>query len=257
MITYETLKTFCADDTLRPQMMYACRRADGWWATDGHRVICVPMEECQQGDVRFLCDEIPKEIGKFPNVEAVVDVKGFTPKFTVSVQAINDALAQLPLTDEMKEVEREMNFIECPECGGEGEIEISDTIHFNGHWLDAEATCECPVCHGYGQIPDKEDYDPKNDDYDPDSPEYSTMVPTGRKVPDVSGTLLHINGTGYFKAKFALDLLRVAKEQGVDEIECRGSSYRDCIQFRIHGVIVGFMPCFNGDGKLESIDIKV
>lgn len=257
MITYETLKTFCADDTLRPQMMYACRRADGWWATNGQKIICVPMEECQQGDVRFLCDEMPKGIGKFPNVETVVDVKGYTPKFTVSVQAINDALAQLPMTDEMKEVEREIKFIKCPECGGDGEIEISHTIHFRGHWLDAEATCECPVCHGYGQIPNIEDYNPNKDDYDPDSPEYSTMVPTGRKVPDVSGILLHIPGNAYFSAAFALDLLRVAREQGVDEIECSGSDYRKILVFRMHGVLVGCMPCFNGDGKLECTDIKI
>ena len=257
MITYETLKTFCGDDPIRPQMMYACRRADGWWATDGFKVIYVPMEECQQGDVRFFGDEMPKDIGKFPNVEAVVNVKGFTPKFTITVQAINDALAQLPETDEMVEVERELKFIDCPECGGDGEIEISDTIYFHGHCLDATATCECPVCHGYGQIPDIEDYDPEHDDYDPDSPEYSTKVKTGRKVPDVSGTLLHIKGNAYFKAKFALDLLRVAREQGVTEIECRGSDYSRCIQFRVHGVIVGIMPCFNGDEKLEYIDIKV
>lgn len=53
-----------------------------------------------------------------------------------------------------------------------------------------------------------EDYDPENDDYNPDSPEYSTKVKTGRKIPNVSGTLLHIKDTGYFKATFALDLLR-------------------------------------------------
>lgn len=257
MITYETLKSFCADDTLRPQMMYACRREDGWWATDGHRVICVPMEECQQGDVRFLCDEMPKEIGKFPNVEAVVNVKGFTSKFLVPVKAIEDAMAKLPLTDEMREVEREMKFIKCPECGGDGEIEISETVHFRGHWLDAEATCECPVCHGYGEIPDKEDYDPTKEEYDPESPEYSTMVPTGRKVPDVSGTLLHIKGNGYFKARFFNDLLRVAREQGVTEIECQGSNYRNCIIFRLHGVLIGFMPTYNGDGKADSIDIEL
>lgn len=59
MITYETLKSFCGDDLVRPQMMYACRRADGWWATDAWRIIYVPMTECQQGDMRFLCDEMP------------------------------------------------------------------------------------------------------------------------------------------------------------------------------------------------------
>lgn len=123
------------------------------------------------------------------------------------MQAINDALAQLPLTDEMKEVEREMKFIDCPECGGDGEIEISESVHFRGHWLDATATCDCPVCNGYGKTPDMEDYDPENDDYNPDSPEYSTKVKTGRKIPNVSGTLLHIKDTGYFKATFALDLL--------------------------------------------------
>lgn len=81
MITFDTLKSFCSSDPLRPAMMYACRRADGWWASNGHKIICVPMEECQQGDVRFLCDEMPKDIGNYPDVEAVVDVKGFTPKF--------------------------------------------------------------------------------------------------------------------------------------------------------------------------------
>lgn len=257
MITYETLKSFCSEDLLRPALQYACRRADGWWASDGSRIICVPMDECQQGDLRFYCNELPKEAGNYPNVENVVDVKSFTPKFIVTTKAINHAMSKLPVTDEMVEVEREMKFVECPECGGDGEIEISETIHFRGHWLNAEATCECPVCHGYGQIPDKEDYNPKNDDYDPDSPEYSTMVPTGRKVPDVNGTLLHIPFNAYFKAAFALDLLRVAREQGVDEIECSGSNYRDVLIFRMHGVIVGLMPSFVCSNKFKSVDVKV
>lgn len=257
MITFETLKSFCAYDTLRPQMMYACRREDGWWATDGTRIICVPMEECQQGDVRFLCDEMPNDVPKYPNVEAVVDVKGFTPKLTISVQAIEDAMAKLPLTDEMKEVESEITFKQCPQCGGGGEIRIRESVYFNGRWLDAEATCECPVCHGYGKIPDIEDYNPEEDDYDPDDEKYSTMVPTGRKVPDVRGVLLHIHGNAYFKVAFALDLLRVAREQGVDEIECSGSDYRKVLIFRMHGVLVGFMPCLNVDDKLESIDIEL
>ncbi len=257
MISYETLKSFCADEDLRPQLMYACRRSDGWWATNGQKVIYAPMEECQQGDARFFCDEMPKDVGKYPNVEAVVNVKGFTPKFTITVQAINDALAQIPLTDEMKEVEREMEFIDCPECGGDGEIEISEIIYFRNHRLNAEATCECPVCHGYGKIPDKEDYNPKYDDYDPDSPEYSTKVKTGKKIPNVSGTILHINKSGYIKAAFALALLRVAREQGVDEIECSGSNYLDCILFRMHGVIVGILPVYNVDNELKYIDIKV
>lgn len=256
MITYETLKTFCATNTIHPVMNYACRRTDGWWATDGHRVICVPMEECQQGDLRFLCDEMPDNVGRFPNVEAVVDVKGFATKFSITVQAINDALAKLPLTDETVEVEREMKFLKCPQCGGSGDIDISESIYFNNHWYHAEATVDCPICHGYGQIPDKEDYDPKKEDYDPESPEYSTKVKTGKKIPDVDGALLHIKDNAYIQAAYALGLLRVAREQGVEQIECSGSDYRKILVFRMNGVIVGIMPFFN-DGSIKSIEIKV
>lgn len=255
MITFETLKSFCSSDPLRPAMMYACRREDGWWATDGCHIICVPMTEVQQGDMRFLCDELPADAGRYPNMEGVINVKKFEPKMTITVQAINDALAQLPLTDGMKEVEREMKFIECPECGGDGEIEISESVHFRDHWLHATATCDCPVCNGHGKIPDMEDYDPENDDYDPDSPEYSTKIKTGRKIPNVEGAACHIPGAGYFKAKYAFDLLRVAREQQVSEIECGGVDYHECLLFRMHGVIVGIMPIYNDDQKIDSVEI--
>lgn len=260
MITYETLKSFCAvDNFLRPALNYACRREDGWWASDGWRIICVPMEETQQADLRFHCDELPKSVGRYPNVESVVDIKSFEPTYYIEAKAIEDAIAKLPLIDEYKEVEEDLTFITCPECDGSGEIELDDTIRFNGNRYEVCATTECPICHGHGKIPDIEDYDPDEDDYDPDDDDkYNTMVATGRQIPDTNGTCLHLNNVGYIRTKAAYDILRVAREQQVSVIECQESDYSDCCLFRMHGVIVGIMPLYVDDKlKSSSIDVEI
>lgn len=261
MITYETLKSFCADQyDLQKSMVYACRREDGWWATDAHRIICVPMSEVQQGDMRFLCDEMPEDVGAYPRVENVVDVKGFTNKFTIEVSALVDALSKLPLTDEMKAKKQELEFVDCPECHGKGEIEIEDTIYYEGQSFDVYAEAECPICHGYGKIPDIDDYVPKEDDYDPkEENDYIVYEKTGKQIPDTKNSALHIPSTGYIDASYAKDLIRVAKEQGVDKIECQGGNYENVILFRMHGVVVGLMPMYVGSEKykLTIIDVEI
>ena len=257
MITYETLKTFCATDPLRPILNYAFRGKEGWWATDAQRLIYVPMEECMQGDERFQRDEIPENAGRYPNVESTFDVHSFTTKFLIPVKAIEDAINRLPLTEEMQEVERELKFIDCPECNGDGEIDITESILFNHHFYEAEATVECPICHGYGKIPDKEDYNPEKEDYDPESPEYSTWVPTGKMIPNVFSTFFRIPDFGYFRTSCFLDLIRVASEQGVTEIECSGLDDTHAACFRAHGVIVYIMSAHVPSCHPNVVDFKL
>jgi len=253
-VTYETLKSFCADEyALRPQLHYAIKRGEYWWASDGYRIICVPMNQTQQGDMRFLCDEMPNDAGAYPNVESIIDVKGFKSKFTIKVSAIKDAMSNLPKIDAYAEVKRELNFIECPECD-DGEIEIEDSVYYKGNRYELIATCQCPICHGYGKIPDVEGYDPDCDDYDPDEAStYIEMVKTGRKIPDLENTMLHIKGTAYIKSSNFNSLLRVANEQGVSEIECAGGNYNSCVVFRMNGVIVGLMPMIKGKSDKRTV----
>lgn len=255
-ITYETLKSFCSEYDIHTELQYATKRKDGWWASDGRRIICVPMDQTQKGDIRFLCEELPKEL-KYPPVEDIIDVKGFIPEFTFNISAINEALEKLPKVDEYREVERDIKFIKCPECD-DGEIEISDSICYKGKGYDLYATCVCPICHGYGKIPDIDDYDPDEDDYDPDDEEYTTKEKTGRKIPDTKGTLIHFKDVAYIKACFMDSLLRVAREQNTDQIECSGGNYNRCVIFRINSVIVGLMPVLRDyHEQVQSVDVII
>lgn len=258
-ITYETLKSFCAEKyDLRPQLHYAIKRGEYWWASNGYRIICVPMNQTQQGDMRFLCDEMPNDVGTYPNVENIIDVKGFTPEFTFNISAINEALEKLPKVDEYKEVKRDIEFIDCPECD-DGEIEIEDTVYYRGSTYSVSATCQCPICHGYGKIPDFEDYDPDEDEYDPDEDEtYFEKVKTGRKIPDTKETLIHFKDVAYIRACFMDSLLRVAREQNTDQIECSGGDYGRCVIFRVNSVIVGLMPVLRDyHEQVQSVDIII
>ena len=256
-ISYDTLKSFCGKDDYRAALRFAVKRKDGWWATDGRRIICVPMEHTQQGDLRFLSDEFPDNVGKFPNVESIIDVAGFTPKFTLNALQIKRALDKLPLVYAYADKERAIKYITCPECDGDRTIEIDDTVYFNGEYYDVSAECECPICHGYGVIPDFKDYNPDKDDYDPEVDKTITYkVKTKRKVPDTSSTLIHLKDVAYFDGQYLIGLLQIAREQGVIEIECAGGDYVHLVLFRLDGVIVGLMPTLNEDDRMPSIDIE-
>lgn len=180
-ITYEQIKKFCDDDPIRP-ILHEPRLIDGrWYASDGHFIISIP-EAIVKYDESFEKNKIECN---YPDVKRFLQEESVKADKTVDVSIIEAAFIKLPMIDEEVEKEFPIKYIDCP-CCRDGKIEVSDSVLFKNHWIGVDAEVDCPVCHGYGKIPDWDDYDPENDDeYDPKfDTTYTKMVKTGNKVPD-------------------------------------------------------------------------
>ena len=193
-ITYKHLHNFCDQpDTLRPKLLYPALIAGRWYATNDRVLISVPKEYVVEDE--RLYDGCKIE-GRYPNVKAIIQEEYFFPPGVVKIDTIKAAFAKLPMVEEEVEQEFPINYIDCP-CCDDGEIEISGDIHFKNHWIDVEAKVECPVCHGYGKIPDWDDYDPEEEDegYDPDNDKtYTKKVKTGNIIPSFGQGIIVCDG---------------------------------------------------------------
>lgn len=218
MITYELLKSFCSDCELRPALRYAVRIEGRWWATDSKIVIAVPFDKCHPNDVRFTMDEMPKDIGAYPDILSATKINSFSPSGVLTVSQLQATLDKLPLVHKMVEVEKEINYIECPECDN-GQISVCKTVYFNGYSYDADGEVECPICHGYGQMSDFDNYDPDKDDYNPETDKtYIATVQSKQMVRDLENSVIDLGGVTV-KAAYIEKLLSVAKAMNVESIE--------------------------------------
>lgn len=244
MIQFETLKSFCGKPEFNMESQaYAVRISKWWWATDRHALIAVPFTKCKHGDKRFQKDEIPENVGKFPNVLGLVNPEKFQPKGKLSVEHLREALNKIPMTEELEEVESPLNYIKCP-CCKNGEIEITRSLKYNGRYYEAEAVAECPICHGYSKIPDFDDYNPLEMEYNPSTDNtYKHNIPSGRMCPDYSNTVLKI-GEIYIIPKEIERLLKVVEDMGVTEIEHGDIGYPQPLACMIDGVFVYMMNIF-------------
>lgn len=100
----------------------------------------------------------------------------------VTLKAIKDALAKLPMVEE-----EDMEDIECEECDGSGEVECE---YVDNHGSTHEVTADCPICFGSGYV----DGAPKK---------------TGKMIADFS-TPIKL-GEAYFMG-YRLDILAQAME---------------------------------------------
>lgn len=190
-ITYEHLHMFCAkSDSLRPKLLHPALMGGRWYASNSRILISVPKDYVIEDE--RLYDGCKIE-GRYPNVKSVINEENVRATKGVGISIIKAAFSKLPMVEEEVGQEIPINYIDCP-CCDDGEIEINDNIHFKKHWISVEANVECPVCHGYGKIPDWDDYDPEEDDegYDPDyDTTYVKKVKTGNMVPDYEhGTIV-------------------------------------------------------------------
>lgn len=246
-ITYEQLHNFCEQpDTLRPKLLYPCLMSGRWYATDSKVLISVPKEYVVEDE--RLYDGCKIE-GRYPNVKAVFDEAYFRSQGVVKIDTIKTAFPKLPMVDEYVEKELPINYIDCP-CCDDGKIELHESVRFHKRHIDVDHEVDCPVCHGYGKIPDWEDYDPDDDgEYDPDNDTtYTKEVKTGNKIPDYEHGIITCGGS-----KFNAGRLKVIADFfdsiGADDVDCEIK--RDTIIFEYDGIFILLMGVY--DEKNEGI----
>lgn len=239
MVRYETLKRFCSTNELRPSMHYVKRIGNNWYATDAYAVCRISEEAKHSNDILYLTDEYPDDL-RFPNVEAVLPESVSDEAIQMSVEEIKSSLRSLRKIREYRDVEEDINYVECDccECHG-GKVTLSESIHYGDHYYDMEEEVDCPVCHGYGVIPDFEDYDP-DDDYDPEIDKTHIVSRwTGRMIPDFESAI-EIHGLTV-KAKYLKLVTEVAEEMGTDIISVDREN--DMLIVGMEGVLIGVMKC--------------
>lgn len=83
--------------------------------------------------------------GKYHKRKLTKDIEFGTPcNAKVTLKAIKDALAKLPMVEE-----EEIEDVDCDECDGSGEVEC-EYIDNNG--VTHEVTTDCPICFGSGYV---------------------------------------------------------------------------------------------------------
>ena len=203
-ITYEQLHNFCEkSDTLRPKLLYPALIAGRWYATNALILISVPKDYVIEDERLYDGCKIK---GRYPNVKGVINEENVRATKSVDLSVIKAAFAKLPMVEEEVEQEFPINYIDCP-CCKYGEVEVRGDVHFKERWIDVEATVECPVCHGYGKIPDWDDYDPEEEDegYDPDYDKiYTKKVKTGNMLPDYEHGIIVCDGLKCNAAKIKI-----------------------------------------------------
>lgn len=240
-ITYEQLHNFCEKpDTLQPKLLYPSIAGGRWYATNRRVLISVPKEYVVEDD--RLYDGCKIE-GRYPNVKGVINEENVRATKGVDLSLIKAAFAKLPTVEEEVEKEFPINYIDCP-CCDDGEIEINDNIHFKKHWIDVEAKVECPVCHGFGKIPDWDDYNPNEDDeYDPDEDTtYVKMVKTGNMISDFEHGTIVCDGLkcNAVNLKIIIDFF-----DGIGADEVNYEIKRDMITFEYDNIYILLMGVYD------------
>lgn len=99
------------------------------WAIDGSKGVAVKAELVS---------------GKYPE-RRIRDIEFGTPcNAKVTLKAIKDALAKLPMVEE-----EEIEDVDCDECDGSGEVEYE---YVDKGGSTHEVTADCPICFGSGYV---------------------------------------------------------------------------------------------------------
>jgi len=100
------------------------------WAINGYKGVAVKAELVS---------------GKYHKRKLTKNIGFGTPcNAKVTLKAIKDALAKLPMVEE-----EDMEDVDCDECDGSGEVEC-EYIDNNG--VTHEVTADCPICFGSGYV---------------------------------------------------------------------------------------------------------
>lgn len=160
---------------------------------------------------------------RVPNIGSVINPPNIKAERTITAEQIRAAINEIGYEDEVvtrPKAERP-KMIECPICDGEGRYYPQD-IKFNGRYYEVDEVV-CPICHGYGKIPDSELYDPDEDENPYEYIEYEE-VKTGNKVIKENG-LISLGGQ-FFKARYMEKVLQVMQAIDADIIQCAIGDYK-------------------------------
>lgn len=224
---------------MRPSMHYVKRIGNSWYACDAFAACRVSAEAKHPDDILYLTDEHPDDL-RFPNVEAVLPESVSDKAIQMPVEEIKGSFRNLRKVREYRDVEEDINYIECDcsECI-EGKVILRESISYGDHYYDLEEEVDCPVCHGRGVIPDFEDYDP-DDDYDPETDKTHIISRwTGRMIPDFESAI-EIHGLNV-KAKYLKLVTEVAEEMGTGIISVDRKN--DMLIIGMEGVLIGIVKC--------------
>lgn len=151
-IGFDTLKTFCAEESLRPQYLFPCLKDGYWCATDGRILVMAKDSVCEDN---IQCYD--ESLGKYPNVFAVFNPRSFDPSCEVRLCDMEGALSKVPREKGYTKKEIETEYETCEACFGSGQL--TNEVLFRGSYI--EYNTECPICHGYGKVPVSNEYDPE------------------------------------------------------------------------------------------------
>lgn len=195
------------------------------WASEGHIMIMV-NRECVSGEYKTWN---PK--GKIP-------VREYNCDCPLSVSDLQDALDRYPKVDEILTTYEE---VECPECGGSGEVDAEYMADYDDE--DYIISGACPICDGFGKI-DKE-----------------TSVPTGNKVPKAD-SIIHL-GKGYFGWHHFKTIIKTCELLGIKKMRLVRTSEKDLNIIELSKDIhIGFMPMYlddegSKDKRKNAVKVKV
>lgn len=238
MIRYQTLKKFCADDEIRLAMRYVKKVEGKWYATNDQALCRVDETTRHPDDILYDVDEFPADT-KYPNVLSVVPETIGEDAVSIPVDEISDKISKVRQIKEMKDVEEDIHYIECDcnDCYG-GKVTLTESISYNGHYYDLEEEVDCPVCHGYGVIPDFDDYDPDADDYDPEIDKTHIVSKwTGKMIPDMDAPVEVLDKK--VKAKYLKLVLEVARDMETDKFKAKWM--KDMLVIDVKGVMICIM----------------
>lgn len=179
-------------------------------ASDGSILLMAEKGACEH-------IETPSDYqGCVPNVGNVIKPQNIKAERTITAEQIRAAVNEIGYEDEVKtrpKAERP-KMIECPICYGRRRYQPQD-VKFNGRYYEVDEVV-CPICHGYGKIPDSELYNPDEVEYPSDYIEYEE-VKTGNKVIKKNGYISF--GVKYFKARYMERVLQVMQAIDADSIQ--------------------------------------
>lgn len=189
------------------------------WATDGYMVVAVKPELVSG---RYRENRLPMNTPF-----------GKACDRTVTLKAIKDALAKLPMVEE-----EEIEDVDCDECDGSGEVEYE---YVDKGGVTHEVTADCPICFGTGYV----DGAPKK---------------TGEMIADFC-TPIKL-GEAYIMAHRISKIAQAMELLGIDELIMAHNGRRDddtveAYELQTNGVRFFVMPMLVEEDVPNVIKIEV
>lgn len=199
----ELLSLFYDKDDIRPSMSAPYLKNGYVCATESHILIRIKAETLN---------------GEYKEVDGLnLTLPRYNCNFTISLQDIKTALANIP---QVEEVKRFGGNVICQECNGEGEVEWEYRDKRGHYYYDY---FECPACNGSGYL---------------DAP---TSIKTGKKIPDLDSPIRVRNEP--IRAAFIEILGKAMEIIGVDKVWCVHQASRKPVIFRVDDNIeIAIMP---------------